>query len=196
MIVKICGITNLEDALAAAEAGASALGFNFYSRSPRYVAPERAQAIIDRLPSNILKVGVFVNVPAVVAAALAATLPLDIAQLHGEAIEYPEGVRLWRAWPAAEGLNLDEFDAGPVEAVLLDAPSDALHGGTGQTFDWRLARCGRLRIVLAGGLDAANVRQAIAAAQPWGVDACSKLESEPGRKDHVRVRQFIQAALA
>ncbi len=196
MIVKVCGITNLADALEAAEAGATALGFNFYDGSPRYIAPEAAQPILDRLPSSVLKVGVFVNAPAKVVAALAGALALDVVQLHGDAVEFPEGLRAWRAVAATPGLDLARLDAGPVEAVLLDTPSGGLWGGTGKTFPWELARGARHRIVLAGGLDAENIREAIAAARPWGVDACSKLESTPGKKDHARMRRFIQAALA
>jgi phosphoribosylanthranilate isomerase len=196
MIVKVCGITNLEDALAAVEAGASALGFNFYVHSPRYIAPEQAQSILDRLPTGILKVGVFVNVPGTVVAALVGALGLDLAQLHGEAVEYAQGIRLWRAVRVAPELDLAALDSAPAEALLLDTHSDTLYGGTGRTFDWALARRVRSKIILAGGLDASNVRQAIAAALPAGVDACSKLESLPGRKDHARMRQFIQAALA
>ncbi len=196
MIVKVCGITNLADALEAAEAGATALGFNFYDRSPRYVAPEAAQPILDCLPSSVLKVGVFVNAPAKVVAALAGALGLDVVQLHGDPVEFPEGLRAWRAVAATPELDLARLDAGPVEAVLLDAPAGGLWGGTGKTFPWELVRGARHRIILAGGLDAENVREAIAATRPWGVDACSKLESAPGKKDHDRMRRFIQVALA
>jgi phosphoribosylanthranilate isomerase len=197
VLVKVCGITNLADATAAAEAGASALGFNFYSRSPRYLAPEAAQRIIDVLPHNVLKVGVFVDVPEAIAAALAGALPLDVVQLHGDGVEYPRGVRIWRALRATADLDFAAFDKLPVEAFLLDTPSDTLPGGTGMCFDWSIAaRVNRHRIILAGGLDDTNVRQAIEAVRPWGVDACSRLETSPGRKDHKRMRRFIQAALA
>ncbi len=195
MMVKICGITNLDDALAAVEAGASALGFNFYPGSPRYVPVSAAQPILEVLPHKVLKVGVFVTPDAGSASEIAHAAGLDVIQIHGDSPEYPEGVRVWRAVRAAPGLDLCALD--PVaEALLLDTPSDILHGGTGQTFDWALARGAGRRIVLAGGLDHTNVREAIQTALPWGVDACSRLESEPGRKDHNKMRQFIQAALA
>jgi phosphoribosylanthranilate isomerase len=192
MMVKICGITTREDALAAAEAGASALGFNFYAKSPRYIAPEAAGEIGALLPGNILRVGVFVNEsPAFVAAASAAA-GLNVVQLHGGA---GGGIRVWRACRVDEAFGADSLDDPSAEAFLLDTPSANLHGGTGRTFDWNIARGTGKRIILAGGLDASNVRLAIETAKPWGVDACSRLESSPGRKDARKVREFVKAAL-
>lgn len=196
MMVKICGITNRDDALAAAAAGATALGFNFYPKSPRYVGAETVASILEVLPSNILKVGVFVNEPADCIAALAETLPLDVVQLHGELAEYPEGVRVWRAIRVVPGFHISELNSMPAEAFLLDTPSRTEYGGTGQTFDWSLARGATRPVILAGGLDETNVRRAIDAAQPCGVDACSRIESAPGRKDHARMSLFIKAALS
>jgi phosphoribosylanthranilate isomerase len=196
MMVKICGITNREDALAAAEAGASALGFNFYPGSPRYVSPDTAQAILEFLSSNILKVGVFVNEPAAHIEALAQRLALDVVQLHGEAAEFPAGLRVWRAVRVTPGFSITELDAIPAEACLLDTPAAAVHGGTGRTFDWSVARGARGRVILAGGLDENNVRSAIEAARPWGVDACSRLEAASGRKDHAKMARFLKAALS
>lgn len=195
MIVKICGITNRGDAQAAVDGGASALGFNFYPASPRYIAPDAAEAILATLPAGVLKVGVFVNEPASAVAALAGRMGLDIVQLHGESPEIPSGLRVWRALPVAPGFDVRSLDPLPVEAVLLDAPAGSLYGGTGLTFDWTLARGAHRPVILAGGLDETNVRRAIEEAWPWGVDSCSRLEASPGRKDRGRMAQFLKAAL-
>lgn len=196
MIVKICGITRREDALAAAEAGASALGFNFYPASPRYIAPAVAAAIIPALPPGIWKVGVFVNEPAASVAALASALALDVVQLHGEAAP-PAELRIWKAVPVGRGFRPEQLETCPeAEALLLDTASAKVHGGTGENFDWAVARTATRKVILAGGLDASNVRQAIRAARPWGVDACSRLEMAPGRKDHRLMAEFVQAALS
>ena len=194
MMVKICGITNRGDALAAVDGGASALGFNFYPHSPRYIAPEQAETILAALPAGVVKVGVFVNEAADSVASLAGQLGLDVVQLHGESVEIPAGLRVWRALPVEPGFDIASLDTLPAEAFLLDAPAGSLHGGTGRSFDWSLARGARRQVIIAGGLDETNVRRAIEEAQPWGVDACSRLESSPGRKDHHRMEQFLKAA--
>jgi phosphoribosylanthranilate isomerase len=193
-MVKICGITNLEDALAAADGGASALGFNFYPRSPRYLAPELAAAIIERLPAGILNVGVFVNESADAVRGVMRLAGIDVAQLHGDEppSAAPAGARYWKAFRVDERFRPELMDDYNAEAYLLDAPG----GGSGRTFDWERARGLDRRIILAGGLDASNVRVAIEAVRPWGVDACSRIESVPGRKDHVKMREFLKAALA
>lgn len=198
MMVKICGITNREDALAAAESGASALGFNFYEKSPRYISPDAAAKLVEVLPPNILKVGVFVNTQPEIASTIAASVHLDVAQLHGNGANFPDGLRRWRALAVAADFDvrrLGEEDPG-AEAFLLDAPSTSLYGGTGRSFAWRLARGAPRKVILAGGLDETNVRRAIEEAEPWGVDACSRLESAPGRKDHARLARFLKAALS
>jgi phosphoribosylanthranilate isomerase len=196
MIVKVCGVTNLEDALAAIEGGASALGFNFYPRSPRYLDPERAARIAAALPARIWKAGVFVNEAPARIAEIAISVGLDIAQLHGDEPEsaYPSGVRVWKAARVDDAFRLADLDRHTAEAILLDGPAGALYGGAGASFDWSLAAGSTRRIILAGGLDAGNVRQAIAAAHPWGVDVCSRIESSPGRKDHVKMAQFLREA--
>jgi len=194
MMVKVCGLTTLDDATAAIEAGASALGFNFYSKSPRYIESERASKIVEHLPPGVLKVGVFVNEPAESVRSVACTAGLDIVQLHGATVP-PTGLRFWRAVRVTEDFafaSLDELDA---EAFLLDAFSNQAWGGTGRTWDWTLAAGVGQRIILAGGLDALNVREAIRKARPWGVDACSRIESSPGKKDHAKMKAFIEAAL-
>jgi phosphoribosylanthranilate isomerase len=197
MMVKICGITVLEDALAAVDGGASALGFNFYSRSPRYVTPEAARRIIERLPAGIMNVGVFVDEFPETVLEMIRLAGLDVAQLHGNEppAAAPRGARYWKAFRVDERFRPEFMDAYDAEAFLLDAPSEALYGGSGRTFDWKRARGLARRIVLAGGLDAANVRAAVEVARPWGVDACSRLESEPGRKDHVKMKEFLKAVL-
>jgi phosphoribosylanthranilate isomerase len=192
-MVKICGVTTLEDALLAAEAGAAALGFNFYPKSPRYIEPADARRIGDRLPAGVLKVGVFVDEPPDAVRAIALEAALDVVQLHGSA--KADGLRVWRACRVTAGFEESSLNDDAAEAFLLDTPAPGLHGGTGQTFDWSAARGLKKRIILAGGLDASNVHEAIQTAQPWGVDACSRLESAPGRKDPRKVREFIEAAL-
>ena len=193
-IVKICGITNETDAEDAAESGASAIGLNFYARSPRFVTADRARAIVSAIAGPMLKVGVFVNATADEIRAIAEHTALDIVQLHGNASGNLNGLRVWRAIPVddrfPDSLNADE-DA---EAFLLDAPTKN-YGGSGQTFDWFRTAGLKQRIVLAGGLDETNVGRAVSAANPWGVDACSRLESAPGKKDAQKMRGFIAEAL-
>lgn len=192
MMVKICGITNREDALAAVEAGASALGFNFYRDSPRYISPTGASMIAVKIPATVWKVGVFVNETPETIARIALDAGLDVAQLYGTS--EARGIRIWRAIKANESL-LSRVNDETAEAVLVDTPSDDLHGGTGASFDWSRAKGLPKHIIIAGGLDASNVRRAIEEAQPWGVDACSRLEKSPGLKDHDKVREFVKAAL-
>lgn len=194
-VVKVCGITNTEDAVAAVAAGAGALGFNFYPGSPRYVTAAQAAAIVAAVPAEVLKVGVFVNEPAERVAEIAREAGMDVAQLHGDETseEVPEGVRVWKAFRVNADFDVERLAAFPAEAFLLDTPT-AMYGGSGHTFDWSRARGAPGRILLAGGLDESNVRQAIEAVHPWGVDACSRLESAPGKKDHGRMARFIAAA--
>ena len=186
MLVKICGITNLDDALAAIQAGAGALGFNFWPKSPRYITPAAAAPILNALPAGICKVGIFVNDSG---ESVAAEVGLDVAQIHGTA-SAPSNVRYWRAVPAGAA-----FEDDGAEAFLVDTPAGAQHGGTGRTFDWSLLQNTPRRVVLAGGLDASNVAEAIRTVHPWGVDACSRLESSPGKKDHRKLAEFIRTAL-
>jgi phosphoribosylanthranilate isomerase len=193
MIVKVCGITNTEDAAAAIGAGANAIGFNFYSRSPRYVAPEQAA----RIPTpGARRVGIFVNESAERIAEIARIAALDTAQLHGKALaDYPAHIAIWKARQVTATFELTPHAAANAEAMLLDGPAGELYGGAGRMFDWTLARAAAVRIVIAGGLDASNVAEAIAVARPWGVDACSRIEAAPGKKDYAKMQAFIQAAL-
>ncbi|MGB6943630.1 MAG: phosphoribosylanthranilate isomerase [Bryobacteraceae bacterium] len=191
MMVKICGITNREDALAAVAAGASAIGFNFYRESPRYISHTGAAMIGEKIPANVWKVGVFVNESPETIAKIVLDVGLDVAQLHG--CSNAHGVRIWRALSATDPIERPLSDA--IEAVLLDSPLDTTSGGTGKTWDWSQAPHLEHKIIIAGGLDAENVRSAIEQVHPWGVDACSCIEKTPGLKDHEKMRRFIQAAL-
>jgi len=196
MMIKICGITNLDDARAAVENGATALGFNFFPASPRFVTAEDAGRVIAALPATVCKVGVFVNVAPEKVAETARALALDVAQLHGDEppAHFPAGMRVWKAVRVDAEFNPETLAALPVEAVLLDSGATGLYGGSGQTFDWSRATGSKCKIVLAGGLDADNVAGAIEQARPWGVDACSRIESTPGKKDHAKMAAFLKAA--
>ncbi len=204
--VKICGITNLEDALLSAKFGADALGFNFYSKSPRYISPERAREIIEQLPNEILKVGVFVNETLEVIFETATVAKLDAIQLHGE--ETPEFVRevkaktnleIIKAFRVSENFKPEDVLKYEADAVLLDAYSPLEHGGTGSMFDWRITdkvkeiSNNKINIYLAGGLSHNGIASAISLRKPFAVDACSKLESEKGKKDKVKLINFITA---
>ena len=189
MMVKICGITNREDAVAAMEAGASAIGFNFYPGSRRYIAPERAAEIAAGL--SVLKVGVFVNESPARIEEIVGIAGLDIAQLHGD--ETPEqmpNVTVWKAFRASIPWTAELFNSYSAEAYLLDG----VEPGSGQTFAWDRVPVLGYRIILAGGLDETNVGEATRTLHLWGVDACSRLEKAPGIKDHQKVLRFVKAA--
>jgi phosphoribosylanthranilate isomerase len=189
MFVKICGITNREDALAAVDSGARALGFIFYDKSPRAVTPEQIAAFVGDIPKDIWKVGVFVNESPAKIEEIGVQLGLDVAQLHGAETpeQHPRGLRVWKAFRVTSGGIADP--GYPAEAILLDGPS------SGKSFDWSLGANFPGKLILAGGLDEGNVRQAVAVAHPWGVDVSSGIEAAPGRKDHSRMKRFIKAAL-
>jgi phosphoribosylanthranilate isomerase len=195
MMIKVCGITTQEDADAAVNGGATAIGFNFFPRSPRYLDPEQAGRIRS---VGVRRVGVFVNESPERIAEIARIAGLDIAQLHGEEslAAYPAVLPVWKAARVDETFNFASFEDLPVEALLLDGPAGELYGGTGKTFDWSRAVNTSKRIILAGGLDGSNVALAVSLAHPWGVDACSRIESSPGRKDHKKMYEFLKAAQA
>jgi phosphoribosylanthranilate isomerase len=182
LMIKVCGITRREDAEAAVNAGASAIGFIFYPKSPRYVPSATAAALGEGL--EIWKVGIFVDEPAPAVEAVARAARLDIVQLYGG--DTPSGPRVWRAFRVKDGI--DAASAKQAEAVLLDGPANGIG------FDWNRARGVADRVIIAGGLDASNVAEAIRVARPWGVDASSGLETAPGIKDHDKIRRFVQAA--
>ena len=198
--IKICGITNLDDALLAAELGADALGFIFYPQSPRKVAPETAREIIAQLPPFVASVGVFVDEEAAVVRDLAARVGLDWVQLHGqESPDYCRGLgrRVIKGFRIrdAESLRPLADYRGAVQALLLDTYKKGQAGGTGTAFDRRLAREAKKygRIILAGGLTPENVAQAIAIALPASVDTASGTEAAPGKKDPAKLRAFFKA---
>lgn len=194
---KICGITRLEDALCAATCGADAVGFIFHPASPRYITPERARAIIAKLPEGIATVGVFVNHTREVVEQTVEACGLDLIQLHGD--ESPAYCRLFppeRVIKAISPGTPEEFgvlDAYQVRAFLIDARDPNLYGGTGKRSDWELAK--RIRaahpLILAGGLNPGNIEEALAAVAPQAVDINSGCELAPGIKDHDRMRKMI-----
>jgi phosphoribosylanthranilate isomerase len=201
--IKICGITNLEDARLAAELGAQALGFIFYPKSPRSIKPEAARQIIAQLPPLVLSVGVFVNEAAALVLEVAEMVRLDWVQLHGE--EPPEYCRflyrnVMKAIRVQDQSSLEQMQRyqGSVRAFLLDTHTSGQKGGTGESFDWSLAKQAQEYgpVVLAGGLRPENVAAAIQEASPWAVDVASGVEAAPGKKDPARLRAFFQAVAA
>lgn len=200
--VKICGLTRLDDALAGVEAGADALGFMLYARSPRAVTPEQVRAITRALPPFVARVGVFVDASAEEIRAAIRVAGLDTLQLHGA--ETPEfcaqfDLPVIKAFRVADESVLAELPKYAVAAHLLDAWSPAAHGGTGTTFNWAIARAAVAaghRVVLAGGLTPDNVARALAEVRPFGVDVSSGVESAPGRKDPAKLRAFCAAVRA
>ena len=203
MKIKICGITNTEDAGVAVAAGADVLGFVMYRKSPRWVEPTVARSIIAGLPPFVFPVGVFVNEEAERVRALMDECGFALAQLHGdESALYCQNLgrpalKALRLKDRGTFLALAEFQGrANVRGVLIDAFSDQAYGGTGQTVDWTLAQeAARLiPIILAGGLTPTNVAEAIAQVRPYGVDVSSGVEQSPGKKDPNKVKAFIQAA--
>jgi phosphoribosylanthranilate isomerase len=204
-LVKICGITNLEDALSAVEADADMLGFNFYRRSPRYIEPLNARQIIDQLPQSVISVGVFVNESLDEIQAIASAAGISVLQLHGdESTEYCRTLRangrtIMKVFSTRTDFSPDEARKFDVPMIMLDAANAELRGGTGTLSDWSIARRTRElfpTLFLAGGLSVENVDAAIKEVKPFGVDACSALEQTPGRKDQAKVREFIAAVRA
>ena len=199
LFVKICGITRLQDAQLALELGATALGFIFWPRSPRYIAPEQARAIVRQLPATVSKVGVFVDEPIELVTQMLDFVGLGMAQLHGaESPEYCRQLgqtRTIKALAMKNGASPKVGDFDEDILIMLDAHDPARHGGTGRTVDWNAARqiAGARKTILSGGLNPANVRAAIDSVQPYGVDASSGVESAPGVKDAVRLKSFFEA---
>lgn len=197
--VKICGITSIEDALQAVNEGADALGFVFHEKSPRYVLPEQATAIIKALPPFVQAVGLFVNAELDFVNDTLDQCRLDLAQLHGdEPPEYCDQVnrRVIKAFRIKDIESLDPIKNYRVAGHLLDAYSPKTYGGTGMTFNWEIARTAEKYgpVILAGGLTPDNVRQAVEGVAPYGVDVSSGVEKMPGRKDPDKVRAFIRQA--
>jgi phosphoribosylanthranilate isomerase len=209
--VKICGITNLEDALTAVEAGADALGFVFYDKSPRNISWEAARSIVKKLPAGIEKVGVFVNQFEGTICDVADKAGLSAIQLHGDnenphladliakrrtALKILIAISMQHSDPEGYAMM---WTPDVVHAFLVDSGSSTKLGGTGESFDWQRARpkiavISRLgRIVVAGGLTPENAGEAMRILEPWGVDVSSGVESKPGKKDPEKLRSFIAA---
>ena len=209
--IKICGTTNLEDALTTVNAGADALGFVFYENSPRKVDEESARKIVAELPSNIEKVGVFVNEPVERVLQTVAQVSLTAVQLHGveshepgfvRRLKHGRNVKVFFVLPATEigiGADLNGAGTASVDAVFFDSGTPQMPGGTGKTFDWkqaasRIKEIGeKVKVVAAGGLNPTNVADAIRILKPWGVDVASGVEARPGKRDPEKVRAFIEA---
>lgn len=213
--IKICGNTSAEDALAAVEAGADAVGVVF-APSPRRIDAETARAVVAEVPAGIEKVGVFVNETQEGIREVVARVGLTAVQLHGD--ESPEfvrtlfsggqaGTKVFRSLPVAPGIEdaLRRFAGAPgVDGILLDSAGDARRprGGRGESFDWEAARAWapeaarRVRVVLAGGLSPENVGRALRILEPWGVDVCSGVERCPGKKEPARMKEFVAAVRA
>ncbi len=199
MKVKICGITNLEDALAAIEFGADALGFVFYSESPRYVIPQKVREIVDQLPPFTTTVGVFVNETPTKIKEIMTFARLQVVQLHGE--ELPEQCTLWR--PSIKAFRVRDFvDLRPLEqykcmsAYLIDTYAPSSYGGTGQVFNWDIALEAKKfgPIILAGGLTPDNIEKAVRWVMPYAVDVSSGVEFKKGKKDPHKMKDFIEKA--
>ncbi len=208
--IKICGTTNLEDALTAVEAGADALGFIFYEQSPRKIDPATARRIAEELPPNIERVGVFVNESVEKILNTVMQAGLTAVQLHGIDSRRPEFIRSLqksrelRIFLVLRADEISGFDTpghgeGSISAVFVDSGTSQLPGGTGKTFDWRGAAAGvegikrNSNLVVAGGLNPGNVAEAIRILKPWGVDVASGVEAKPGKKNSEKVRAFIEA---
>jgi phosphoribosylanthranilate isomerase len=197
--VKICGITNLKDALAAVEFGADALGFNFYSESPRYIDPESVLEILEDIPPSIWRVGVFVNEAKGVVGPIAQKLELDYLQFHGE--ETPSycdqfAIPYWKVFSLKDEESLEAMRHYHCEYYLVDTWSTRVYGGSGITGNWDLAQEAKKagKIFLAGGLTPENIEMAIQVVRPDGVDVATGVEDEPGKKNHGKLEEFITRA--
>ncbi len=195
--IKVCGITNLDDAMKAVELGADFLGFNFYPPSPRYIAPEKARAILARVPAQVGKVALFVNEPKEKIREVIDKQSFSAVQLHGEErAEYCRGwelkvIKAFRVRNRESLIGIEEF---PADYYLVDSWAPG-YGGSGAPFPWKwLEGFNSERLILAGGLDAGNVAEAIRLVRPYGVDVCTGVEDRPGIKDHEKLKKFIFAA--
>ena len=199
--VKVCGMTSLKDALVAVEGGADAVGFIFYKKSPRSVTMKTVREIVLELPPFVDTVGVFVDETAEQINKIADYCNLDIIQLHGdESPTYCKKIRrkVIKAFRIKDMQSVKKLSSFQVSGFLLDTFSENLHGGTGKVFDWNLALPAKKfgPVIMAGGLTPNNVQQAVRQIRPYGVDVCSGVESEPGIKDHKKVRAFLNNAKA
>lgn len=195
--IKICGITNYEDAVAAMDMGADLLGFNFYPKSPRYIIPEKATEIINKLPGFIDTAGVFVNATYDQITEAENTCQLDWIQLHGdEDHEFCQSflshnVKTMKAIRVKNQKDIEKAESFFTDAILLDAFDPKKYGGTGLTFDWNIIGHIGKRIFLAGGINPENVVKA-AKLGVYGIDVCSGIEAEPGKKDHKKMKKLFK----
>jgi phosphoribosylanthranilate isomerase len=197
--VKICGVRTLEEANAALDAGADALGFNFWPRSPRYVHPEAAREIVRNVSPLASLIGVFVNEEPRRIEDIFSDVGLSAVQLHGD--ETPEfcarisPIKLIKAFRVGDGFDIQVIRSYPISMALLDASSKGSYGGTGKSFDWRVAVEAKqlARVILAGGISIENVAEAIRHVRPYAIDICSGVEAEPGRKDLNKLRMLMAA---
>ena len=199
--VKVCGMTSLKDALVAVEVGADAVGFIFYKKSLRSVTMKTVREIVLELPPFVDTVGVFVDETAEQINKIADYCNLDIIQLHGdESPTFCKKIRrkVIKAFRIKDMQSVKKLSSFQVSGFLLDTFSENLHGGTGKVFDWNLALPAKKfgPVIMAGGLTPNNVQQAVRQIRPYGVDVCSGVESEPGIKDHKKVRAFLKNANA
>ena len=199
--IKICGVTNVKDAHACGELGASMIGLNFYPQSPRYVEPKVARRIVEAIPRSVEAVGVFVDASSNDVRSTANSVGLRCVQLHGDfspkaCCELAREFRVIRAFFTDERFQPEHTSLFPQCDVIVDARHPTLRGGTGLTCDWSAARAtlafARF-LILSGGLNSENVRQAIATVAPHAVDVCSSIESAPGVKDYRAIRNFVAA---
>ncbi|MGB3364734.1 MAG: phosphoribosylanthranilate isomerase [Thermodesulfobacteriota bacterium] len=196
--IKICGITNMEDAQAAADYGADALGFIFYKESKRYVDPQVAKSIISSLPPFITTVGVFVNQGMDEISQIKEATGIQVAQLHGD--ETPEFVSslpidVIKVIRVKDKSDLDKVAQYSAQAILFDTYSDKEYGGTGESFDWEILNnlSSEKKVILSGGLNPENVLEAVQIVRPYAVDVSSGVEDTPGKKDHTKIKKFIEA---
>jgi phosphoribosylanthranilate isomerase len=196
--VKICGITNYEDARCCVDAGADFLGFIFYKKSERWVSPVRAKKIIEKLGAPVFKVGVFVNEDPEVVRRIARQCSLDFLQFHGE--ESPAYVKSFKDHQLIKALRIkdrlppDRFKLFENALLLFDTFSKDVYGGTGRAFDWGCLKKVKRPFFISGGLTPGNVREVLKVLEPFAVDASSGVEKRPGKKDHQLVRKFIHIA--
>lgn len=196
--IKICGITNFEDAAKSLDCGADALGFIFYEKSKRYISPPEAQKIIKELPPFVTKVAVFVDCPFRQIIKITSELFINAIQLHGS--ETPEfcskfSYPVIKALRIKDSIDIQQVDSFATQTILFDTYSESDYGGTGKSFNWKVLEKLNTdkKIILSGGLNPGNIEKAITTVRPYGVDVSSGVEKSPGIKDHKKIKKFIEA---
>ncbi len=199
--IKICGITNYEDAISASKLGADYIGFNFYRKSPRYIGKQQAKGIILKLPRKIKKVGVFVNESINRVKDIADFCKLDLIQLSGDEngaytskLKKALNKKLIKSFRVKNKSVLPYVGKSRADYLMLDSFKEGLYGGTGIRFNWKFAKSiNKNRLFLSGGLNASNIKPAIKKLNPYAVDVCSGIELKPGKKDFKKMKEFIRA---